>query len=100
MEKNGGCGCACLNGDDATQPSYSHTYFLAQDGNKSIADASELLLTDAAGAGAAYMPQAGSKLIGAALLNGVTPVNYVGTFGAGDTWMDGWTNFDPNNTDY
>ena len=100
IEKNGGCGCACLNGDDATQPSYSHTYFLAQDGNKSIADASELLLTDAAGAGAAYMPQAGSKLIGAALLNGVTPVNYVGTFGAGDTWMDGWTNFDPNNTDY
>ena len=88
---------------DASQPSYSHTYFLAQDGNKSIADASELLLTDAAGA--AYMPQAGSKLIGAAsfgdaLLNGVTPVNYVGTFGAGDTWMDGWTNFDPNNTDY
>lgn len=46
------------------------------------------------------MPQAGSKLIGAALLNGVTPVNYVGAFGAGDTWMDGWTNFDPNNTDY
>lgn len=58
-----------------------------------------------AGAGAAYMPQAGSKLIGAAsfsdaLLNGVTPVNYVGAFAAGDTWMDGWTNFDPNNTDY
>ena len=90
---------------DASQPSYSHTYFLAQDGNRNIADASELLLTDAAGAGAAYMPQAGSKLIGAAsfgdaLLNGVTPVNYVGAFGAGDTWMDGWTNFDPNNTDY
>lgn len=58
-----------------------------------------------AGAGAAYMPQTGSKLIGAAsfsdaLLNGVTPVNYVGAFAAGDTWMDGWTNFDPNNTDY
>ena len=58
-----------------------------------------------AGAGAAYMPQAGSILIGAAsfsdaLLNGVTPVNYVGAFAAGDTWMDDWTNFDPTNTDY
>ena len=51
------------------------------------------------------MPQAGSKLIGAAsftdaLLNGVKPVNYIGAFAAGDNWMDGWTNFDPKNADY
>lgn len=90
---------------DASQHSFSHTFFVAQEGNKNIADAAELMLTDAAGTGAAYMPQAGSKLIGAAsfadaLLNGVTPVNYVGAFAAGDNWMDGWTNFDPNNAEY
>lgn len=90
---------------DASQPSFSHTYFVAQEGNENLADASTLLLTDAAGAGASFMPQAGSPIIGAAsftdaLLNGVTPVNYVGAFAAGDTWMDGWTNFDPNNADY
>ena len=90
---------------DATKFSFSHTFFVAQEGNKNLADAAELLLTDAAGAGAAYMPQTGSKLIGAAsftdaLLNGVKPVNYIGAFAAGDNWMDGWTNFDPNNADY
>jgi hypothetical protein len=27
-------------------------------------------------------------------------VSYVGAFGANDTWMNGWTNFDPENTTY
>ena len=24
----------------------------------------------------------------------------IGAFGTDDNWLDGWTNFDPNNTDY
>jgi hypothetical protein len=41
------------------------------------------------------------------LLNGAVPVptgltqtNYVGAFDASGNWMAGWTNFDPNNTEY
>ena len=26
--------------------------------------------------------------------------DYVGAFGSGKNWMDGWTNFNPENTDY
>ena len=34
------------------------------------------------------------------LLSGFDQVSYIGAFAAGDTWLDGWTNFDPQNTDY
>ena len=29
-----------------------------------------------------------------------TKVNYIGAFNVGDNWLQGWTNFDPENTDY
>ncbi len=51
---------------------------------------------------------AGSPLLGAAdftdaFLNDLflTPVTYVGAFASdSDNWMEGWTNFDPQNTEY
>lgn len=88
---------------DASQPSYSHTFFLAQTGNKVYDSASSLLLTDTKGMGAKVMPQQGSPVFGAASfanLSGFTTVNYIGAFGQGDTWADGWANFDPQHADY
>lgn len=53
-----------------------------------------------------YMPVAGSPVLTAAaftdskLASGFDKVQYIGAFAAGDTWLDGWTNFDPQNTQY
>ena len=89
----------------ASSPSFSSTFFMSQSGNRNPDDTSSLMLTDALGLGAAFMPMAGSPLLSAAsfgdsLLGGVSPVGYIGAFAAGDNWMNNWTNFDPNNTDY
>lgn len=88
---------------DANQVSYSHTYFMSQPGNRVFDDASELMLADACNMGVNFMPQSGSPLLGAASFDGVDgmeTVNYIGAFDANDDWLDGWTNFDPNNADY
>ena len=88
---------------DSTQQSYSHTFFLAQQGNKYFADKSQLMLTTGKGITVPFMPEAGSPVFGAASfagLTGFTTVNYIGAFANNDSWLDGWTNFDPQNTDY
>ena len=36
----------------------------------------------------------------ALLSSGFEKVEYIGAFGTDDNWLDSWTNFDPNNTDY
>ena len=84
---------------DNTQKSFSSTWFLKQTGNKvfdSIAD----LMMESNG----YMPTATSPVLTAASFNGLgswfSAVSYIGAFAAGDTWLNGWTNFDPQNTDY
>ena len=52
------------------------------------------------------MPDADSPVLTAASFNdallscGFEKVEYIGAFGTDDNWLDGWTNFDPNNTDY
>ncbi len=88
---------------ESTQ-SFSHTFFLSEASNKYLADKSSLNLTDGKGVGVPFMPQAGSILFGAQNFTGLdswfTTVTYVGAFNANDTWMDGWTNFDPQNTKY
>ena len=89
---------------ESTQ-SFSHTFFLqASNNNQYLADKSSLLLTDNGKVGVPFMPQAGSPLFGAQSFTGIdswfTPVTYIGAFNANDTWMDGWTNFDPQNTQY
>jgi len=90
---------------DANQVSYSHTFFLAQKGNKNFDSASELKLKDGRKVGANYMPDADSPVLGAAAWNVLTDsyfehTDYIGAFGTDDNWLEGWTNFDPNNTDY
>ena len=84
---------------DTTQKSFSSRWFLAQTGNKVYSNISELLM-DANG----YMPTSASPVMNAASFSGLdtwfTAVSYIGAFSAGDTWLNGWTNFDPQNTDY
>ncbi|WP_026463381.1 hypothetical protein [Adhaeribacter aquaticus] len=50
-----------------------------------------------------FVPGAGSTLLTGASFTGMDPffeqVSYKGAFGSTD-WTAGWTNFDPNNTDY
>lgn len=84
---------------DQTKPSFSSTFFKAQSGNQ-VYDAATGWF-DTTG----YIPTSGSPLLSAAaftnsLLSGFDQVSYIGAFAAGDTWLDGWTNFDPQNTDY
>ncbi|MEZ0542802.1 IPT/TIG domain-containing protein [Fibrella arboris] len=52
-----------------------------------------------------FLPQTGSTLLGGAVTGGkltgsfFTQTTYRGAFGA-DNWIAGWTNFNPQNTDY
>lgn len=34
------------------------------------------------------------------LSSGFTKVDYVGAFSTNDNWLDGWTEFDPQSTEY
>lgn len=77
--------------EDRTQPSFSHTFFLSEPTNKVLTEA-ELGLTDPKGTGQNYCPSI-------ALSDGNG--GYIGAFkDAGDNWLDGWTNFDPQYTAY
>lgn len=85
---------------DESKPSFSSTFFKAQSGNQ-VYDAATGWF-DTTG----YIPTSGSPLLSAAaftnslLSSGFDKVDYIGAFAAGDTWLNGWTNFDPQNTDY
>lgn len=83
---------------DENKPSFSSTFFKAQAGNHVVDDWTTLVTANG------YTPLAGSALLTAGSTTGLnawfTQVNYVGAFGANDKWLEGWTNFDPNNTDY
>lgn len=84
---------------DESKKSFSSTWFTAQKGNKVLGGIAELGM-----ASNGYMPTAGSGVLTAALFSGLdkwfTSVPYIGAFNVGDNWLDGWTNFDPNNADY
>ena len=82
---------------DDKQQSYSHTFFLAQPGNKYFDTWNTLVGADG------YTPVAGSPLLGAASFtswNGFDNVSYIGAFDGTNNWMSGWTNFDPQNAKY
>ncbi|MDN5552481.1 hypothetical protein [Prevotella sp.] len=83
---------------DSSKKSFSSTFFLAQNGNKYFDKWTDLLLNNS------YIPQAGSPVLSGASFTGIgswfTQVSYLGALNAGDTWTSGWTNFDPQNTDY
>lgn len=77
--------------EDRTKQSYSHTFFLSVPTNKTMTEAA-LNLTDPEGTGQNYCP-----LVMVSDGNG----GYIGAFrDANDNWLDGWTNFDPQNTIY
>lgn len=89
---------------DKTQSSFSSTFFLAQSGNKAYAktDASAWFNTTNN-----YMPVAGSPLLSAASFTDsflssswFDKVSYIGAISPTDNWLEGWTNFDPQNTKY
>lgn len=83
---------------DTTQKSFSSTWFLKQSGNKVYPNVDDLLMNNG------YLPLASSPVLGAATFPGLdnwfTQVSFVGAFGTSDNWATGWTNFDPENTDY
>lgn len=77
--------------EDRSKKSFSHTFFLSGLGNKTVEE-NMLGLSDPALTGQSYCPA-----------NEISDGKggYVGAFrNASDSWMQGWTNFDPQNTPY
>lgn len=100
---------------DESKKSFSHTFFLAQTGNKYYENISDLMLNQPNSLKSApnYGPKAGSPLCNknteslfadVKLQNSFfQKVNYVGAFKSDadqDNWLRNWTNFDPQNTVY
>ena len=82
---------------DENKKSYSNTFFFSEPSNKYFESWTSLVGLDG------YTPVAGSPLLGAASFDGWTGfdnVSYIGAFSGSDNWMNGWTNFDPQNTKY
>lgn len=77
--------------EDHTKQSYSHTFFFSEPTNREMSEAG-LNLIDPKGTGQNYCPSV-------TLSDGKG--GYIGAFrDASDNWLDGWTNFDPQNTVY
>ncbi len=91
---------------DTTQESFSTSFLKTQKGCRFNLNEADLNLTDPKGIGQVYCPAAGSPLLGNADFNGlnssyIKTVDYIGAFGGTtDNWLEGWTNFDPQNTVY
>lgn len=85
-------------GEFTGAPSFSHTYFVNQTGNVVYDDWSELVGSDG------YTPISGSPLLSGASFTDLdswfTTVSYIGAVSQNDTWLDGWTEFDPENASY
>ncbi len=90
---------------DAGKESYSSTFFKAQPGNRIFDNIDDLKLTSYKNAGS-IIPLADSPLLNAAsftnslLSSWFVKVDYIGAFSATDNWLDGWTEFDPQNAQY
>lgn len=77
--------------EDRTRESFSHTFFFSEPTNRET-DEAALNLADPEGTGQNYCPTT-------TLSDGNG--GYIGAFrDASDDWLDGWTNFDPQNTVY
>ncbi len=100
--------------EDIAKESFSSAYFKSQTGNMSYASIADLMLKQPNSllSNPNYGPVSGSPLTGKnaselfsndKLSSGFEKVNYIGAFKSdadADNWMKGWTNFDPQNTDY
>ena len=72
-------------------------FFFAEQSNKYFDSWTSLVGADG------YTPIAGSPLLGTASFAGWTgfdTVSYIGAFDGSNNWMNGWTNFDPQNAKY
>lgn len=84
---------------DTSRESFSAGFFKGIPSNRVFNTIADLMLdTD-------YCPLAGSPLLDAASfenarLSGFEQVSYVGAFAQGDDWLEGWTEFDPQNAQY
>lgn len=91
---------------DETKNSFSHDFFLSQKGNRKCESKDLGLTAPDSKLGVACVPSAGNEALSAAdfsdelLASGFEKVNYIGAFAAGDNWLDGWTEFDPQNAAY
>lgn len=94
-------------GDD--QGEFSAAYFLtAALGNKVYDAIADLKLKQPSSMTAGFDPRpaADSPLLGAAsfaddkVTSGFDKVEYIGAFSENDSWLDGWTEFDPQNAVY
>lgn len=92
-----------------SQESFSSSYFKqATLNNRMLTNISDLKLTqpNSTLAGADYRPATGSPLLSGASFTdamvslGFDKVNYIGAFAQGDTWLEGWTEFNPQNANY
>jgi len=85
---------------DEAQQSWTSTWFKS-DSSRRFAKASDLNLSKISGFDFAFIPANGSSLLNVSLPVGYTGANYIGAFsGTTDNWMNGWTEFDPQNTSY
>lgn len=89
---------------DATQKSYSNTFFFKEGSNNKEMTESALNLSDPKSTGQNYAP---ASVLTGGNFSDVTSsfldktATYIGAFkDANDNWLDGWTNFDPQNTAY
>lgn len=93
-------------GRDKKRTPFSEEYFKnPANGNQMFQTIAELGLTNCNALDKNFDPRpaAGSKLLGGANfgnMGALKPVPYIGAFAQGDNWMDGWTNFDPQHTQY
>lgn len=82
---------------DEAQKSYSNTFFFAEPTNRYFDSWQTLVGMDG------YTPVTGSPLLGAASFEGwkgFDIVSYIGAFDGTNNWLSGWSNFDPQNTQY
>lgn len=83
---------------DNSKSSFSSSFFLSRSGNKAVADWTSIVGSDG------YSPLAGSEILNAAAFDGMgswfSQVSYIGAFSESDDWMEGWTEFDPENAEY
>ena len=90
---------------DNTQIAFSSRVVLAHAGDKVGALDGRSLTGAETDVGTNFRPAAGSPLLSAASfsdskLASMQQVSYIGAFDANDNWLDGWTEFDPQNADY
>ncbi len=86
------------------EKAFSKTFFETQSGNR-VVETSDLGLKEGTVLKVACIPTASAVLNAASfadakLSGGFVSTAYIGAFGSDDSWLGGWTNFDPNGTDY